>query len=125
MTYITTIKADNVQILSEIGETVTIYTPTVTTDNTDNFPTATSLGSGTSATAYLKDVTEEEMTKAGGKYLEGETIGYFASTSSISKDNLVQSAGSKLYKIVRILSHYDQASVGYYKLQLMYLRDVS
>lgn len=85
-------------LITEAGQSVTIYNPTNTTDM-GGTEVSKAWGSGTSETAYVRLLTEQDKLVQQGLYQTGDADGYFNYDSIINKDSKV-TVGSTNYRVL-------------------------
>lgn len=105
MVSVARMRADNSAIMSKQGESVTIYSPSVTVDSTDFYVTDTSLGDGVASTGYIRDPSNYEIIESDGKIMPGDAIGYFKYDSGLTESSMIKVIfNSKLYAVRKVIA---------------------
>lgn len=114
---------DFADVADQIGETVTIYSPTQTFSSDYDSIATSSLGSGTQETVVVEPVEAGEIQRHHGKLEFGDIWMFFKSSSVIANDSLVkQDSTSKYYKVVFLEAKRVGDAVHHYEVLLRFVK---
>jgi hypothetical protein len=113
--------ADFDAIANEIGETITVYTPTQTSDSDYDRVATHSLGTGTTETAIVEQANYADYQASQGKIKLGDCQLFLKSSTTVTESSLV-SFQSKLYEIISLDTLAPGGTVHHYEAWARFLR---
>jgi len=94
------------KVVDEIGEPVTIYTPTQEVDDDYGSFTSSSLGDGAVENAFIDKANLVKLPQLQGEVKLGDAMFYLKGTSIVDEGDMVKVNGSGIYYRIKVLFEY-------------------